>query len=70
MELLYDFLFLDPVALMRLPGEQGASADLRLDLLPREAVLVSLAVVVGLVLTRQLRSSQRDVLGVRSRSSS
>jgi hypothetical protein len=67
MQVLYTLLFLDPFAWMRVAGEHGASADIRFDLLPREAVLVSLAVGAGLVLGRQLRSSKRDVLGVSTR---
>jgi hypothetical protein len=67
MQVLYTLLFLDPFAWMRVAGEHGASAGIRFDLLPREAVLVSLAVGAGLVLGRQLRSSKRDVLGVSTR---
>jgi hypothetical protein len=67
MQVLYALLFLDPFAWMRVPGEHVASAGFRLDLLPREAVLVSLVACAGVVLWLQLRGSKRDVLGVSTR---
>jgi hypothetical protein len=67
MKLLYAFLFLDPVALMRIPAASGAVGATGLDLLPREGVLASLAIGACLILRRQLRRSEPDVLALSAR---
>jgi hypothetical protein len=67
LKLLYAFLFLDPVALMGIPAAPESVGPTGLDLLPRDGVIAVLAHGACLVLRRQLRRSEPDVLSLHAR---